>query len=306
MKGISLLLLSYILSQSCFAQPAVSDTNYNTRLISVDWMPDGKGVLFTIIKFHKTDRKAPFYSRSFHYDLVTKKAEQLIENAGNLAPAPDGKQIAYMHRNGPNRSDIYIHDVATKQNRLLPTDTMKKNSLSWSPDGKKLLYNASFGESGQHSTIEIFVFDLQTGKSKQITQSGKYKSYSPVWNPESKLIVYYLEKDDRRDQIWLTDVDGSFHSNLTNDTTTLNYFPSWLDEKTILYTQDPETIMTINADGSERKKLEGFKSSQAKYNANSGQFVYANAEPENRLLVYDLKAKKEIIIMDQKAITELW
>jgi Tol biopolymer transport system component len=299
-----LFLLLPLLSLVARAQPAPIDTNYTARAVSIEWMPDGKGILLSVVKFHKTDRNAPFYSKVLRYDLSSKQLEPVMENAGNLAPSPDGNQIAYMRRVDPKRADIYIYTVATKQDRLLPTDTMRKNSLSWSPDGKKLLYNINKG-SGRNGTVEICVYDLASGQIKQVTQSGDHKSYTPQWCPDSKKIVYYLEKGDSHDQIWLTDIDGSFHTNLTNDTSTHNYFPAWFDEKTILYTRNPDQVIMMNIDGSNKKKVEGIQSFQVKFSPRAGMMGYIQSDPVNQVVLFDWKKKTNTVILDEAGIKAL-
>src|SRR5204863_1258978 len=118
-------------------------------------------------------------------------------------------------------------------------DSFQKFAPNWSNDGKKIVYNRKTNSQDRDAPVEICVAEIKTGKSNQITNSGPYKSYSPVWSPEGNKIVYYLEKGDQRDQIWLTDANGSFHTNLTNDTSSHNYYPAWIDKNTIAYTRNP-------------------------------------------------------------------
>ena len=160
------------------------------------------------------------------------------------------------------------------------------------------MYNISHSGVDQYATIDICVLNVATRQVKQITQSGKDKSYDPAWGPDSKRIVYYLEKGDSHDQIWLTDLNGSFHTNLTNDTTTHNYFPSWFDEQTIIYTQSPETLMMMNTDGSNRRKVEGINATPVKYNSRAGQLVFITTEEENKVFLFVWKKKIETIILD--------
>ena len=91
---------------------------------------------------------------------------------------------------------------------------------------------------------------------------------------------------------------------LAIDTTTHNYFPSWFDERAILYTQSPETIMFINSDGSNRRKAEGLKSEQSKYNAAASQFVYVTNETGNTVVLYDWKKKTSTAILDGTKMIE--
>jgi Tol biopolymer transport system component len=306
MKKISFLLVLLALYTTARCQPQPGDTNYVTRITAIEWMPDGKSMLFSMVKYHKTNRQAPFFSKVFRYDLSSKKVEEMFENGSNLAPSRDGKTIAFMKRDDNRRADIYLYNLATKEQTMLKTDTTRKSSLSWSPDGKKLMYNISYGGINQYATLDICILDLASGGVKQVTHSGKDKSYNPVWCPDSKKIVYYLEKGDNHDQVWLTDADGSFHTNLTNDTSTHNFFPSWINEKTIIYTQSPETIMTMDADGTNKQKVEGIKSYLVKFSPPAGLLAYLAPAPESKVLVYDWKKKTSSILIDESVLNTIW
>jgi Tol biopolymer transport system component len=298
MKKAFILFMTLVFACVVKSQTNKPDTNYATRAVSATWMPDGRSLLISVVKFHKTDRQAPFFSKVFSYDLSSKQLTPFFENGSNLAPSPDGKTIAFLKRDDDKRTDIYSYNAETKQEKIFYTDTSRKNALEWSPDGKNLLYNISYGGAGQHATIDICILNIATKQVKQITQSGKDKSYDPNWCPDSKKIVYYLEKGDGHDQIWITDLNGSFHTNLTNDTTTHNYFASWLDEQTVLYTQNPETIILLNIIDKSRKKVEGINSEHVKYNAVAGKFVYVNSETDNNVILSDWKTKSATIILD--------
>ena len=298
MRPLFILLIAVNFTTAIISQTNKVDTNYASRVVSAVWMPDGRSLLIAVVKYHKTDQKAPFFSKVLNYDISSKQLNPLLENGSNLAPSPDGKTIAFLKRDDTKRADIYFYNTATKQETIFKTDTSGKNSLSWSPDGKNLLYNISHGGTGQHATIDICVLNIATKQIRQITQSGKDKSYDPNWCPDSRKIVYYLEKGDGHDQIWLTDINGSFHTNLTNDTTTHNYFPSWFDEQTILYTQSPENIMMMNVNDRKKKRIEGISAEQVKYNIASRSFVYVTTETDNNVILYDWKKKSKTIILD--------
>lgn len=304
MKTILILLAAISLTSAIKSQVNKIDTNYATRAVSAVWMPDGKSLLIAIVKYHKTDRQAPFFSKVFNYTIGSSQLAPLFENGSNLAPSHDGKIIAFLKRDDNKRADIYFFNTVTKKETVLKTDTSGKNSLSWSPDGKNLLYTIAHSGTGQHATIDICVLNIATKQIKQITHSGKDKSYDPNWCPDNKKIVYYLEKGDGRDQIWLTDLNGSFHTNLTHDTTTHNYFPSWFDKQTILYTQSPETIMTMNVNDGNRRKIEGITAEHVKYNAVAGKFVYVHTETDNQVVLYDWRTKTQTILLDGTKMIE--
>lgn len=274
------------------------DSNYVTRISSFTWMPDGKAILLGIVKHHKTNHQAPFFSKVSLYNIQSRELKSLFDDGSNLTVSPDGKTIAFLKRNEIKRTAIYFYNMDSRQTAVLEPDTIGKYGLAWSPDGKNLVYNISKKGEGKASTVDICVLDLATKKVKKITSNTTHKSYNPEWSPDSKHIAYYLEKGDGHDQVWLTDLNGSFHKNLTNDTSTHNYYPSWIDNKTIIYTQTPALLMMMHSDGNNKQKIEGINATPVKYNAKAGQLAYIKSEEENKLILFDWKKKTAAEVLD--------
>jgi len=294
MKNVFVVLVIFSSAVLAYGQPS----NYESRIVSAEWMPDGKSILVTAVKFHKTDQQAPFSSKVFQYFVSSGKILPLFEDASNVNPSSDGSKLLFMKRGDPRGSEVYLFDMQSKSIRQIKTDTLRKFALKWSPDEKKIVYNTSLGEPGVHTPVEIFVHDLETGISRQITHSGGNKSYSPAWSPNSKRIVYYFEKGDGHDQIWLTDVEGSFHTNLTNDTATHNFFPSWIDDQTLIYTSSPSNLMMMRADGSGKKKIPGLQGEGVEYNSAARKFLYLLSENENKLVVFDWPTSTSTVLLE--------
>jgi len=254
MKNILLSILALGTASSCFSQQPASDTNFIIRINAVEWLPDGKQLLLSTVKFHKTDQSVSPISRVFLFDLATKKILPSLSNANKITVSPNGRTLAFYKRDDNRRENIFLYDLESGSETVLKTDTFRKYSLSWSPDGRKLTYNIIYNGVGQNAMIDVCTVDIFSRRVKQITKSGKFKSYLPSWAPDGKHIVYYLEKGDHRDQIYLTNTAGSFHRNISNDTA-LNYYLSWINSTSILYTVDPNQIATINIDGTKRQFL---------------------------------------------------
>ncbi len=294
----------FLTSSNAVSKDQPVDTNMVTMITSVNWMPDWKSMLLNVVKFDKS-RKKPPVSKSFNFNLDTRKLAPLSFEGNNLSASPDGYRLAYVKRKENNKGDIYLFDLRNNKEIGLVADTFNKFAPVWSPDGNKILYNRESNGRGRNATIEIMSIDITTGHIRQLTQSGTHKSYNPVWAPNGNKIVYYFEKGDNRDQIWLTDENGSFHKNLTNDTTTHNFFPSWIDANTIIYTQSPENIMTMDVNGKKRKRVEGLNSFLVKYNPIGKQAAYITQQPDSKLVLFDWKKKTTVVLLDQNSIKGL-
>jgi Tol biopolymer transport system component len=303
MKKIVFLLAVVTACNTAFAQNA-SDTNFVTIITSVSWVPDGQSMLLNIVKFDKT-RKTPPAFKTFTYTLSDKKLTSVAIPGNTPSVSPNGKSMVLAKPKENNKADIYLYDIATKTEMPLVVDTFYKSSPGWSPDGQRVVYSRESNGRGRFSTIDICIVDLATRTSTQITQSAPHKAYNPIWAPEGDKIVYYFEKGDYRDQIWLTDVKGSFHTNLTNDTSTHNYFPSWIDKNTIVYTQSPNFIMTMKPDGSNRKKVEGIESFSIRYNAATKKVAYVTQQPDSKLVLFDWEKGTSVVLLGPDDVKKL-
>lgn len=287
--GITILLLTFTLN----AQG--TDTAFKKFITAFSWMPDGQSLILNIMKIDKAE-KLPASATKYIFDIVSKTLKQMPIDGSGLAASPDGKSVAYFKRIN-NKPLLYLYDLEKNSEKVMVDDTLGKFSLTWSGDGKNLAYNINKGR-GPSTQTEIVVYNLTSGEKKQITNSNPHKSYSPSWNPRNDQIIYYVEKGDGRDQIFLTDKNGSFHRNLTNDTTTLNYYPTWIDQSTILYTQDPDKQVVFQLNGNKKEVIAGVKTADAKYNARAGKIAYI--ENEVRLVLYDMKSKTNQVVFELK------
>ncbi|MBK9643342.1 MAG: hypothetical protein IPO72_19195 [Saprospiraceae bacterium] len=253
-------------------------------------------IILNVVKIDKTEKTPPGLKK-FIFDIKSETIALLPIDGGGLAVSPDGNLVAYIKR-VIDKDQIYLYNFSTKKDILLVGDTLRKYAVNWSPDSKNLIYNIQTGR-GAKAKVEICTYNIPTKTIKQITENSGFKRYSPTWNTSNEKVVYTSEKGDKRDQIYLTDKNGSFHTNLTNDTMTHNFSPFWLNKKTIIYNQSPDNLMTMRIDGSHKQRVEGISTTQFKYNAAIKKIVYLDAEAN--LLLFDMKSKikKELVNASQ-------
>lgn len=120
--------------------------------------------------------------------------------------SPDGKSLAFCG----NRSDSYLtlthlmlYDVALQKSKILKAGVNSR--LSWSPDGKQILYSRI--ERGQHGShySDLYLFDVARKKEKQITL--RLRALDPEWSADGKHIICITQKDGT-DNLTLVTLDG--------------------------------------------------------------------------------------------------
>jgi hypothetical protein len=73
MKNIVLAIISLITGTICQSQQASPDTNFIVRINAVEWLPDGKQVLLSVVKFNKLSKECRHYRKCL-YMINYKKA----------------------------------------------------------------------------------------------------------------------------------------------------------------------------------------------------------------------------------------
>jgi dipeptidyl aminopeptidase/acylaminoacyl peptidase len=149
-------------SQSSLLTPHEGEQLYRAN----DFSPDGKRLLIT-------SNAANGYDNVGLLDITTKNISWLTKDkwevsGGNVSP--DGERITWT-ANVEGYTDIYVHDLATGKTAELPLPK-GVNGLAGEPSGfdkggARLLYN----HNGASAPADLWVYQLTTGKSHQVTQS---------------------------------------------------------------------------------------------------------------------------------------
>ena len=234
----------------------LTNTSYNEWWS--DYSPDGKKIYITSDK----NRAKPFAGGEiFVLDVQTKKINQLTQNKDtttfNILPrvSPNGQQILYSYDFiGPRKNaEIYLMNKDGSGNTNLTNHPAIDRFGSWSPDGKKILFQSN--RDGDH---EIYVMDANGKNLIQLTHN-KTSDSDADWSSNNE-IVFVSNRDGDR-EIFVMNADGSNQRQLTFNNAN-DVLPSWSpDGKKIAFTtyrhgkQDKGDIYIINKDGSGEKRL---------------------------------------------------
>jgi len=129
----------------------------------------------------------------------------------------------------------------------------RAGSPTISPNGQWVAYTVretNWDENAYHT--EIWLADAKTAETRQLTSNTKKSSTSPAWSPDSKLLAFATDRDEKR-QIYVIDPRGGEARKLTSAEEGVGGFAWAPDGKSIAFTSsDPRT-----AEDKEREKKYG-------------------------------------------------
>ena len=123
-----------------------------------------------------------------------------FNEGGDIRPdwSPDGGRIAYTSERGGNWQ-IYLLDMQTGRDNKLTSGIANNRHPVFSPSGAEIAYHSVTGDVGG-SISELFIFDLETLETRQITRFGK-NACCANWSPDGEFI-YFTMADLGEDADW--------------------------------------------------------------------------------------------------------
>ena len=135
---------------------------------------------------------------------------------GNFHPtySPDGRNIAYVSNKTSDyfgQSALFLRSVKDDTEQMLAAGVSSR--LSWSPDGKRLVYSKYNPPSVQgHLYYDLYVYDVESKRESRLTRG--LRAYNPSWSPDGSAIAFVFA-DDGTINLGIVESDGSDMRNLT-------------------------------------------------------------------------------------------
>ena len=157
-------------------------TDEQSVILSPDWSPDGRSIVYTSYKDHNPDL--------ILLDPNGRHRRPLLRLPGiNSAPAwsPDGTKISLVLSKDSN-SEIYVLNRWRKLIRLTRHFNID-TSPTWSPDGTKIAFTSDRSGTGRP---QIYIMDANTGDRTGVTRITFQSRYNdnPAWSPDGDKIAY--------------------------------------------------------------------------------------------------------------------
>jgi len=281
-KTVYILLFALVISASVAAQQAPAMFQQD-----ISWSPDGKYIAFSGL--HDVNETA----HTFKADIYVMRSDgsdmkKITGDEQNEFYTAWAKDRIYFGVQTPGTKDRNIYSAKWDGSDLRQvTNSRGSNSTpAVSRDGKRIAFVSN--RDGQK--YQIYVADADGANVKRLTTDSAIGFYNPQFSPDGKRIVYYSEKGDSHDQIWVMNADGSDQKLLTANIGH-NIFPGWsADGRRIIFASskryqqadgtndDDSYIYTINADGSDLKKLGNINSFFARFSPDGKHIAYVSGK----------------------------
>jgi Tol biopolymer transport system component len=215
------------------------------------------------------------------------------------SPSQNGKIAFVRLDNRVGEFEIFVVEPDGGGLRKLATKPVQDNFPAWSPNGKRLAFEAS--EDPDAFNIDIYVMNADGSGVKRITKESTLDRM-PSWSPDGTRIAFM--KDSRSVQepdtgdIYTIRADGTDLRQLSDDG--LDEDPAWSpDGQTVAFgrlTKATGEIYTLNADGGGLRKLtdppEGFWDSNPSWSPDGTKiaFTRTSGKRPNRPDVFTMNA----------------
>lgn len=216
----------------------------NWRALQVDYVtvgqiwPSSGGY---VVEFQLADVLQENQLMSYSFDARPDELRRLAHHISDLIyekltgeRGAFGTRIAYVTANRQTQDSSYalvVADADGHNPQVILRSSLPVMSPAWSPDGSKLAY-VSFEERKS----QIVVQDVYSG-ARQTVAAFPGINGAPAWSPDGQRLAFTLSKDGNP-EIYVYDL---FSRNLVARLTNSNAIdtePTWLDNRTILFTSD--------------------------------------------------------------------
>ena len=195
-----------------------------------NWMPDSKGFLFQYLQPSKPIICRGNIDGSAGISYVSPSG--MGEFDGSPQISADGKKILFDTRMG-DAHQICMMDAAGINFTMLTRGT----NPFWHPNGGSFIYENVVGQN-----IQIFMYDLKSGQSTQLT-SGDHNNSFPAINSRGDKITFVSTRA-KYSHIFISDISGSNIIQITQGNT-MDAYP--------VFSKDDMIYFCSNAGGTVKK-----------------------------------------------------
>jgi len=204
---------------------------------------------------------------------------------GNFYPtwAPDRSAFAYVSNKTSDyfgQSAIFVQDTGSGKERMIVPGV--RSTISWSPDGKRILYSKYNDPSVYgHLFYDLYEYDTEAEEERRVTNGRR--AYNPAYSPDGSRIAFVHAKDGTVN-LAVINADGSgYHDVTTFENGEVVFTPRWSpDGEWIVFGYSPKLqrrIARVRPDGTDFELLiahPSFDNRDPRYTPDGNAIVYSS------------------------------
>ncbi len=150
--------------------------------------------------------------------------EEPLTEQETLGWSADGRYLAFSSRCNFEKEmaiELFLWDIDTDEVTQITDDGYVNDNPAFSHNGRYLAYNSV----RDGNAADIFILDLETNDTINITNNPRFKDAHPSWSPDDGQIAFVTNRDGN-DEIYVMHADGSNPRNISNHPRR-DWEPSW-------------------------------------------------------------------------------
>jgi Tol biopolymer transport system component/DNA-binding winged helix-turn-helix (wHTH) protein len=219
--------------------------NHWPALGRIEWSPDGKGLLATII-----ETEAASEQQIWFVPYPTGEARRItndLTDYRDLGVTADARTIVTIQ--SEKKANIWLASTGDLDHprQLTTTSYDGLNGVSWTPDGKLVYTSQIAGEQN------LWMMDPNGGPARQLTVHAGF-SEQPAVSPDGRYIVFLSNRNDQ-EHLWRIDIDGKHPMQLTRGIG--DRHPTFTqDGRAVIFkSSNPGSLFRVSIDGGEPVRL---------------------------------------------------
>jgi Tol biopolymer transport system component len=186
----------FIVDAKTWEKHTLSKTKFHEKDVwIITWLPNSKRIAYV-----PSIQYAGEESKIWSIDIYGQNNAPIIQEDASPAWSPDGSKIALLEKqriSGNSISLLYILDSSTQKKQLLYKSEGPEffiNNISWTPDGKKIIF--AYGQDQHYEILyeNIFYIDLESKEISQLTNDA-FEYSAAEYSPTNNLIALQRVND---------------------------------------------------------------------------------------------------------------